>query len=256
MALASSSRLANVDVRVPPASPRRAARAHAPRARAVVAMAGPPMPSRALGHVIQGDAASVVRLEFWLDYACPFSGRFWRHVRSGAAKYGDKVQLVCYHQVQPWHFQSTLAHEVALAFCRVKGEEAFVSFSDALFDADTQSSCMTDVEVENKTKMDIYDSLIEVGRKAGGSLRVTDEDEVKVREILGLDAAALKRGEKNPGNLVTQELKFYIKLGRQTGVHVSPSTYLHGLAVDSSSSWRDDEWHEFFDRHLAAAAAN
>ena len=61
------------------------------------------------------------------------------------------------------------------------------------------------------------------------------------------DAEALARGEKNPGNAMTQQLKFYVKLGRQTGVHVSPSAYVNGLFADTSSGWSESEWHAFFD---------
>lgn len=46
-------------------------------------------------------------------------------------------------------------------------------------------------------------------------------------------------------------MKFYVKLGRQTGVHVSPSAYVNGLFVDTSSAWTTEEWHAFFDDVLA-----
>ena len=69
----------------------------------------------------------------------------------------------------------------------------------------------------------------------------------EVRKLLELDAEALARGEKNPGNAMTQQLKFYVKLGRQTGVHVSPSAYVNGLFADTSSGWSESEWHAFFD---------
>jgi len=35
-------------------------------------------------------------------------------------------------------------------------------------------------------------------------------------------------------------------------VHVSPSTYVNGLFVDTSSGWSTEQWHEFFDNALAA----
>ncbi len=44
-----------------------------------------------------------------------------------------------------------------------------------------------------------------------------------------------------------QVLKWYIKEGRQMGVHVSPTLSVNGLIVDSSSSWQLDEYRELLD---------
>ena len=49
-------------------------------------------------------------------------------------------------------------------------------------------------------------------------------------------------------------MKFYVKLGRQTGVHVSPSVLVNGLAVDTSSGWTREEWFAFFDRVLGESS--
>ena len=44
-----------------------------------------------------------------------------------------------------------------------------------------------------------------------------------------------------------QDLKWYIKEGRQTGVHVSPTLSVNGLIVDSSSSWQLNDYKELID---------
>ncbi len=51
----------------------------------------------------------------------------------------------------------------------------------------------------------------------------------------------------NPGTNTTQELKFAVKYARQLGVHVSPTTTLNGLVLDSSSSWGLDKWRGVLD---------
>ena len=44
-----------------------------------------------------------------------------------------------------------------------------------------------------------------------------------------------------------QVLKWYIKEGRQTGVHVSPTLSVNGLLIDSSSSWQLTNYQELLD---------
>ena len=56
------------------------------------------------------------------------------------------------------------------------------------------------------------------------------------------------------GNACTQELKFHVKLGRQTGIHVSPTTVLNGMVCDTSSGWGLEQWKEFLDPHVVGAA--
>ena len=45
----------------------------------------------------------------------------------------------------------------------------------------------------------------------------------------------------------SQVLKWYIKEGRQLGVHVSPTLSLNGLIIDSSSSWELKNYQELLD---------
>lgn len=47
--------------------------------------------------------------------------------------------------------------------------------------------------------------------------------------------------------MVLQVLKWYIKEGRQLGVHVSPTLSVNGLFVDSSSSWQLMDYQELLD---------
>jgi protein-disulfide isomerase len=228
-----------------------APRARVARRRATRAMAGPPTPARPLGRVARGDASARVRIDAWLDFACPFSGRFWRNCTRAWASYDGKrdVALWVYNQAQPWHAQSALAHEVSLGVERLGGEDAFVAFCETAFSEEHWDE-FTDVFVEKMTKGEMYDLYVDVAREAMTGTMGADAASAtagELRKLLELDADALARGEKNPGNAMTQQLKFYVKLGRQTGVHVSPSTYVNGLFADTSSGWSESEWHAFFD---------
>jgi len=50
----------------------------------------------------------------------------------------------------------------------------------------------------------------------------------------------------NTGNKVTNDLKYFIKLGRQNGIHVSPTAVWDGVVENSiSSSWTLDDWKKF-----------
>ena len=76
---------------------------------------------------------------------------------------------------------------------------------------------------------------------------------VKEEDVLAKLARAVEEGALNTGNACTLELKFYVKLGRQTGIHVSPTTTLNGMVCDTSSSWDLEQWRAFLDPHVRAA---
>lgn len=51
---------------------------------------------------------------------------------------------------------------------------------------------------------------------------------------------------RNVGNKITNELKWHVKLGRQTGIHVSPTVLFDGIIdSDISSGWTFDQWKEW-----------
>jgi hypothetical protein len=81
----------------------------------------------------------------------------------------------------------------------------------------------------------VGDALWAVG---GGSLRAQKE--------------LLDAGQKNPGNAVTQDMKWEIKSSRQLSMHVSPTTTLNGLVCDTSSSWTLSQWRELLEPVLLA----
>lgn len=215
-----------------------------PRAGGVVRM-GPPLPSREIGHAKGGKNASVT-VGAWLDYACPFSAKFHAtFVEKVLPHYGDDVRLLVYHQVQPWHPQSTMLHEAAIAVADVGGNDAFWKFSSALYA--TQSDFF-DANAWDKSRAQIYDELAALAETSAGVSAM--DVSARLTRVVDPDGAAL-----NTGNASTQTLKFHVKLGRQFGVHVSPTATLNGMVCDTSSGWGLDEWRAFLDPHVKAAKA-
>ena len=122
------------------------------------------------------------------------------------------------------------------------GEEAFWKFSKALYARQTD---YFDANTWDMSRTAIYAQLAKL---AGGSAGVGES------EVLALLSRVEVEGQLNTGNEVTQTLKFHVKLGRQTGIHVSPTTVLNGMVCDTSSGWNLDQWKEFLDPHVSAAA--
>ncbi|KAI9282387.1 thioredoxin-like protein [Umbelopsis sp. AD052] len=193
-----------------------------------------------IGHRI-GSAAAKHSLEVYLDYTCPFSAKIYKKLRKDVVPYLDnehpnEVQLIFRQQVQPWHPSSTLVHEAALAVERVDNTK-FWEFSDVLFERQTE---YYDEAVYTKSRNEIYGKLADLAT----SINVPGD---KVLSYL-----TIRSGEaKNSGNQVTNDLKLQIKIGRQNGIHVSPTVLFDGLRDDSvSSSWELDQWKEYFKNKL------
>ena len=76
-------------------------------------------------------------LEFYWDFSCPYSRLSFDFVTSQVFTYAqetypDEIAIVFCHQVQPWHPQSTLLHESAIAVHRLAPHK-FFDFSRLLF---------------------------------------------------------------------------------------------------------------------------
>ena len=102
----------------------------------------------------------------WLDYACPFSAKFHEtFVEKVLPHHGDDVRLLVYHQVQPWHPQSTMLHEAAIAVADVGGNDAFWKFSSALYATQTD---FFDANAWGKSRAQIYDELAALAETSAG----------------------------------------------------------------------------------------
>ncbi|CEP10277.1 hypothetical protein [Parasitella parasitica] len=187
------------------------------------------------GHRL-GSACAPHTIEFYLDYVCPFSAKIYKKLRKDVwpyveRAYPDKFQFVFRQQIQPWHASSTIVHEAAIAVEKIDSKK-FFEFSDALF---AKQQDYFDEALENKTRRQTAESLA----KLAGAVGVPA---VKVLELIcnGTDEP------KNHGNKVTNDLKLCIKIGRQNGIHVSPTVLIDGIRDDSvSSGWEINQWQEY-----------
>ncbi|CDS13661.1 hypothetical protein LRAMOSA05835 [Lichtheimia ramosa] len=179
-------------------------------------------------------------LEIYLDYVCPFSAKIYKRIREQVwpyveQNYSGKLQLIFRQQVQPWHATSTLVHEAALAVEKIDATK-FFPFSDALFDKQTQ---FFDEAVENKTRRQLVAEVADIAASVG----------VPADKVINLLSAGTE--VKNGGNAVTNDLKLCIKIGRQNGIHVSPTVLFDGLQDNSvSSGWELDQWKSYFQSKL------
>lgn len=173
-------------------------------------------------------------VEVFLDYACPFSTKIWRTLSAEVIPYlkTQNVSFIFRHQVQPWHPNSTLLHEAALAVEKLN-PAGFIPFSTLLFNNQRR---FFDEATVNKTRTDIYHELTELA----ASINAVDD---KTAMLQLLDIQSNPENPTNAGNAVTNDLKYHIKLARGQGIHVSPTVVLDGIRDESvSSSWNLDQW--------------
>ncbi|CEL60803.1 hypothetical protein RSOLAG1IB_04042 [Rhizoctonia solani AG-1 IB] len=184
-----------------------------------------------------GNPASPHTLELYLDFVCPFSAKIFLNAVDQVLKplftdgvYAGKVKLLLRLQPQPWHGSSTFTHEAALAVGRVAPSK-FLEYATELFKAQEQ---FFDIPTSTLTPLQIREKLV--------ALAPEGVDKKAVADLLEL------KSTPNGGVSVTDDLKYNIKLGRQNGVHVTPSALWDGLLVNEvSSSWGKDEWQKFLE---------
>ncbi|KAF9450180.1 hypothetical protein P691DRAFT_726606 [Macrolepiota fuliginosa MF-IS2] len=189
--------------------------------------------------IVAGNPDAPHTLEVFLDYVCPFSGKFSRaidnHIRpliTHGGKYDGKVKVIFRLQVQPWHSASTLTHEAGLAVLRVSPEN-FWPFSCQLFD---NQEDYYDIPTLDLTPRQIRAKLADLAAKV-----------IPPKAVEHFQDILTPKGHLNGGVAVTDDLKYNIKFARQNGIHVSPTALWDGLVANEvSSSWGEKEWSDFF----------
>lgn len=174
-----------------------------------------------------------VEIELWLDYVCPYSRRMFDRVYSeviaeAEARYPGKVAWTFNHQLQPWHPQGAVLHEYAIAV-GIEKPDKFWEFSKALFD---DSKRFYDEGVLDQSRNDLLVALGEVATEIGiDHAAILPHVEITCKKLI------------NSGSPTITHLKHYVKLGRQNGIHVSPTAVTNGVVDNAiSSSWTADEW--------------
>lgn len=176
-------------------------------------------------------------IDLFLDYVCPFSrilyATLYTKVFPGIAKeYPNKFQFVFRHQLQPWHPSSTLVHEAAIAVSKLAPAK-FWDFSYALFE---NSESFYDEVVYRESRHDTYQRLATLAETSVGV------DRTKFLELLSIPD---NNPPTNCSNKLQADVKYFIKFGRQNGIHVSPTVAINGLIdTDISSSFTDKQWAE------------
>jgi len=180
-------------------------------------------------------------LEIYIDFICPYSAKQLRGVKEHLVplvenELKDDLALVLRCTPQPWWASSTYTHEAFLAVLRTDPSKAW-PFAYALMDRQVEFS---DKHVAEETPNATRRRLAKLAQETVG----VDEKQV-------LDLLSLLEGPGHGGTKITDTLKQQIKLGRQNGIHVTPTCVLNGLIEPSiSSSFGAEEWGAFVDQKV------
>ncbi|KAL7411573.1 hypothetical protein BDY24DRAFT_395350 [Mrakia frigida] len=194
----------------------------------------------ALSFLRLGSITSPHILEVYLDTNCPFSAKIVKSLDenvipliSDEGKLAGKMSFIIRLQPQPWHATSTYLHEAALAFGAVSPSN-FWTYFKLLF---VHQEDYFDRPASSLTSVQIRENLATLASQV---LETSDE------KTTFLDKLTFK-SSPNGGVDVTDDLKYNVKLGRQNGIHVTPTALFDGLIEGSiSSSWGKDDWEKFF----------
>ncbi|ROT42329.1 hypothetical protein SODALDRAFT_326506 [Sodiomyces alkalinus F11] len=187
-------------------------------------------------------------LELYLDYVCPFSGKFYRtffeqvvpKIRQNPT-WAQGLQVIFRQQIQPWHPSAVLVHEAALAVLRLAPDK-FFDFSAELFRVQHE---FFDVNVVNEPRNATYARLAEIAGNVGA-------DEAAVLKLLTIPDKPGPDGGLNVGNGVTADVKLIVKLARFTPVHVTPTVVFDGVVqAGIDSSYTVDQWTEWLEKNIA-----
>ena len=207
----------------------------------------PPVPTGSFMTVgVVDDDASLI--ECYLDLICPFSAKMFitlydEVVPNLVKNNKQNISIRIHHVIQPWHPQSTMVHETALAVKKILGIEMYLSYIRGVYEqfTDDEHQKFSDADTWNKTRLEIYDELLQV-------CLPSQEIKDKVKALLVpplIPAEAAAAG--NSGNAMTQDLKWACKHHRTRGVHVTPTVFVNGIeASQVSSGWKLTDWNDFF----------
>ncbi|KAL6079634.1 Carbon-nitrogen hydrolase [Balamuthia mandrillaris] len=165
-------------------------------------------------------------IEVFLDLHCPFCKKAYPKLKELVGHYGEeRLQVVMFNWVQPWHAQATWLHQAALAASMFEDKSMYWKMVDLLYEHQDEFS---DEKTENMSKADMFNVLTDYA----GSL--------------GMDKETFAANLRS--NQVIQLMKWELKYGRQNGIHSSPTFMVNGLlAPNLSSGTSIEQWKEFLD---------
>eukprot|EP00980_Cylindrotheca_fusiformis_P004378 scaffold925_cov129-Cylindrotheca_fusiformis.AAC.31 len=197
---------------------------------------GPPLPPVTCGSSLTKTAPQPkIQIECFLDLICPFSAKmFGTLYEKVIPTLDEEISITIHHVIQPWHPQGTMVHEAALALKQV-APESYPAYVNAIYTAFNGTGKFKDEDTWNKTRLQIYDDLLEL-----------IPDGVDQNSVKALLVPTGKGG--NEGNAMTQEVKWACKFHRTRGVHVTPTVFVNGVEAGViSSSWTEDDWKKFLE---------
>uniref|UniRef100_A0A7S4VHI0 Thioredoxin-like fold domain-containing protein n=1 Tax=Alexandrium monilatum TaxID=311494 RepID=A0A7S4VHI0_9DINO len=205
---------------------------------------GPPLPPGPLGHPYKAaEKPPRIVVELFLDLCCPFCKKMMTALKDVApaveASHPGQVQWLFCNVIQPWHPQSCMMHEAFLAVSTKKPEAAW-PYAWAVLD---KQESFFDDQVMDKSRKQLYEELASVAEESVGLPKA------EVLDVLALQGAG------NAGSQATQLVKWYTKMHRVRGVHVTPTVFVNGTeAPQVGSGWSAEEWKAFLEPMLAASA--
>jgi protein-disulfide isomerase len=193
----------------------------------------PPLPPVTSGSSLTKAAPPKIQIECFLDLICPFSAKMFGTLYEKVIPTLDEdISVTMHHVIQPWHPQGTMVHEAALAVKQV-APESYPAYVSAIYSAYTTTGKFKDEDTWNKTRLQIYDDLLE-----------WIPDGVDKEAVKALLMPTWKGG--NEGNAMTQDIKWACQFHRTRGVHVTPTVFVNGLEASVvSSSWTEEDWKKF-----------
>ncbi|WFD33848.1 hypothetical protein MCUN1_000671 [Malassezia cuniculi] len=205
-------------------------------------------------------------LELYLDYLCPFSAKILLNfvenalplINGAQAQFRNAVRVILRPVPQPWHAASTLLHETALAAAHLSLEDPAETASierNAFWQASLELMRNHQKWYEPATANSTFDSVRDdIAKTVAPAL---DPSIVRSTSIeADLRSKTRISPEGNTGTSVVPDLKYCIKIGRQNGVHVTPTALWNGIIEPSvSSSFSRDDWQSFFEARVPRAKA-
>ena len=200
----------------------------------------PVLPPKPLG-IFLGCRTAQTMVDVFVDPCCPFSKKIFiklLEVHEWAESTApSKLCVRVFLYPQPWHPQSTMLVEAAVAVQRTD-ETQVIPFLVKLFETVTD---FYDASTYSKSRQEIYQELSEIAKDFIPQELFLEQLQFQVIE-----------GQKNSGNLCTQDIKWLVKYGRACGVHVTPTCFLNNIeAGHISSGWELSEWQGLLAPHLA-----
>lgn len=187
-----------------------------------------------------GSPTAPTVIEFFWDYCCPFSAKsfnmvFNQVIPAAESSYPGEFKFVFRHQAQPWHPQSSMMHEAAIAV-RMIDPSLFFPFSKLLFERQIE---FFDDQMYDLSRSQINSKLVNLAKEVG-----VDSD-----KMAALLAFKIVPGSHNTGNEVSDALKVLTRYGRRQGIHYTPTVLINGLEdMSIQSSWDLDMWKAYLDK--------